>query len=268
MGSGNLRILVKLRALKDCAYDLKYYSKVRGFLYGLQKGSKYFNRHDNTGYKLYTFSNPLPPKDMRQGDMRTLIVSSPYTDFMYYMYGKLSALSHSPNPVNIGEMQFEIESVNFLKTFVNDNATLITGTPIVMRIPNERYGEYGIVSRRPYEYWRPEDDFNAFVKQLSDNLIKKYNQYYRRKIESRNLFEMFKFKKSVCAHRIENGIEVKTIGTLWEFTFSHLSPEQKRILWLGLESGLGELNSSGFGFMNVVKNRAVAERERLPAAAR
>ena len=263
-----MRLLIKLKSLKSAAYDLKYYHKLRGFLYGLQKSSKYFNKHGNMGYKFYSFSNILPPKDIKAGDIRTLIVSSPDSDFIKWLYGQFSLMSHSPHPIEIGEMQFEIESVNFLKTFVNDNATLITGTPIVMRIPKERYGEYGIVSRRPYEYWRPEYDFNAFVKQLSDNLIKKYNQYYRRKIESRNLFEMFKFKKSVCAHRIENGIEVKTIGTLWEFTFSHLSPEQKRILWLGLESGLGELNSSGFGFMNVVKNRAVAERERLPAAAR
>ncbi|MBI3034940.1 hypothetical protein HYY71_01325 [Candidatus Woesearchaeota archaeon] len=94
---------------------------------------------------------------------------------------------------------------------------------------------------------------NAFVKQLSDNLIKKYNQYYSRNVASQNLFEMFKFKKPVCVHRIENGIEIKTVGSLWEFKFNYLEQEQKRILQLGLESGLGELNSSGFGFMNVVR---------------
>ncbi len=249
-----IRLLIKFKALKDCFYDLKYYHKVRGFLYSLQKDSKYFNRHDNTGYKLFTFSNIFPPKDMRPGDSRTLIVSSPDRDFIYYLYGKISALMHSPKPVNIGEMQFEIESVNFLSAFVDDNAALITGTPIVMRIPKEKYPEYGIESKRPFEYWRPEYDFNAFVKQLSGNLIKKYNQYYNKKIENSNLFEMFKFKKPVCVHRIENGIEIKTVGSLWEFKFNHLEPEQKKVLWLGLEAGLGELNSSGFGFMNVVKN--------------
>ena len=249
-----MRILLKLKSLKNCAYDLKYYNKVRGFLYELQKHSKYFNKHDNTGYKLYSFSNLLPPQDMIAGDVRTLIISSPDTDFTYFLYGKLSAMMHSPNPVNIGEMQFEIESVSFLKTFIRDNSALITGTPIVMRIPKEMYENWGIVSKRPYEYWRPEHDFNAFVKQLSDNLVKKYNQYYNKKIQEQNLFEMFKFKKPVCVHRIENGIEIKTIGSLWEFKFNHINPEQRMILQLGLESGFGELNSSGFGFMNVVKN--------------
>lgn len=248
-----MRLLVKLNSLKSAAYDLKYYHKLRGFLYGLQRNSKYFNRHDNVDYKLFTFSNIFPAKDMKLGDIRTLIVSSPDSDFIKWMYGQLSLMSHSTNQVEIGEMQFEIESVNFLKTFVNDNTALITGTPIIMRIPKERYAGYGIESKRPYEYWRPEYDFNAFVKQLSDNLVKKYNQYYSKDVKGQSLFEMFKFKKQVCVHRIENGIEIKTIGSLWEFKFNHLEPEQKRILNLGLESGLGELNSSGFGFMNVVK---------------
>jgi len=248
-----LRILVKFRALKDCAYDLKYYNKVRGFLYSLQKDSKYFNKHDNIGYKFYSFSNLIPPINVKKDEIRTLIVSSPDIDFIRWIYGRISEMSHSAKPVNIGEMQFELESVSFLKAFIDSGSAIITGTPIVMRIPREKYTDYGIESKRPYEYWRPEYDFNAFVKQLSDNLIKKYNQYYGQNATSQNLFEIFKFKKPVCVHRIENGIEIKTVGSLWEFKFNHLEQEQKKILWLGLESGLGELNSSGFGFMNVVK---------------
>ena len=38
-----MRLLIKLKSLKSAAYDLKYYHKLRGFLYGLQKSSKYFN---------------------------------------------------------------------------------------------------------------------------------------------------------------------------------------------------------------------------------
>ena len=253
MRGGKIRLLIKFKSLKDCFYDLKYYNKVRGFLYSLQKGSKYFNRHDNRGYKFYSFSNLIPPIDMKKDDVRTLMVSSPDIDFIRWLYGRILEMSHETKPVNIGEMQFEIDSVNFLRASVYDNSAMITGTPIVMRISKEKYTDYGINSQRPYEYWRPVYDFNAFVKQLSDNLVKKYNQYYNKKIENQNLFEMFKFKKSVCVHRIEEGVEQKTIGSLWEFKFSHLDNEQRKILQLGLESGFGELNSSGFGFMNVVE---------------
>lgn len=144
-----MRLLIKLRSLKDAAYDLKYYNKLRGFLYGLQKTSKYFNRHDNTGYKLYSFSNLLPPKHMKEGDIRTLIISSPDSDFIKWLYGQFSLMSHSPKPINIGEMQFEIESVSFLKTFIDSGSAIITGTPIVIRIPKERYASISVV---PEEY--------------------------------------------------------------------------------------------------------------------
>ena len=105
-----MRVLVTFRSLKDCAYDLKYYHKVRGFLYSLQKDSSYFNKHDNTGHKFYSFSNFIPPIKMRKGDIRTLIVSSPDKDFIRWLYGKVSEMSHSTAPINIGEMQFDIES--------------------------------------------------------------------------------------------------------------------------------------------------------------
>ncbi len=248
-----MRLLIKLKSLKYCSYDKKYYSKLRGFLYSLQKGSGVFNRHEIDGYKFFSYSNIFPAQDMRYGESRHLIVSCPSSDFIYWLRGRLTEIQELKKPVEIGEMQFIAESVTNFTPKIMNNASLITGTPIVMRIPKEQYEQYGIKSKRPYEFWRPEYDFNAFVRQLSDNLIKKYNKYYNKKIENQNLFEMFKFRKSVCVHRVEEGIEQRTIGSLWEFKFSHLEPEQKKILWLGLESGFGELNSSGFGFMNVVR---------------
>ena len=258
-----MRLLIRLKALKNCSYDLKYYSKIRGFFYSLQKGSKYFNKHENIGYKFYSFSNIIPAKDMKEGDNRTLIISSPDKDFVLWLYGKISELINKMNSLNLGEMQFKIEKVNFLKPEIKHNQKLITGTPIILRIPKERYVEYGIKSMRPYEFWRPEHDFNAFVKQLSENLIKKYNQYYSTDIQNINLFEIFKFKKPVCVHRIEQGIERITVGSLWEFGFNHLENDQRRILQLGLDSGFGELNSSGFGFMNVVKNEKTSKNPAL-----
>ena len=105
-----MRLLIKLKALKYCSYDKKYYSKLRGFLYALQKDSRYFNRHNNEGYKFYSFSNLIPPLDVKKGEIRTLIVSSPDKDFIRWLYGKVSEMSHSTAPINIGEMQFDIES--------------------------------------------------------------------------------------------------------------------------------------------------------------
>ena len=247
-----MRLLIRLGALKACSYDNQYYHKLRGFLYELQKDSKLFNRHTIAGYKFFCFSNIFPAKDMRYGDKRTVIISCPSRDWIYWLRGRLTEMQELQKPMEIGEMKFGIETVSTFTKHVTKKISLITGTPIVLRIPKENYKSYGIESKRPFEYWRPEYDFNAFLKQISDNLVKKYNLYFNKKIHEQNIFQEFSFKRPVCVHRIEQGKEVPTVGSLWEFRFSHLTPLQQDILQLGLDAGFGELNSSGFGFMNVV----------------
>jgi len=61
------------------------------------------------------------------------------------------------------------------------------------------------------------------------------------------------YKKSTCNHIIINGKEQKLIGSIWEFMFSRVDNERKKLLEFGLECGFGERNSLGFGFMNVVR---------------
>jgi CRISPR-associated endoribonuclease Cas6 len=190
---------------------------------------------------------------MKTGDKRTLLVASPDCEFINYLYGRLTQMKKNDKQVCIGEMQFSIESIKTLNPYIDSSTKLITGTPLVLRIPQKRYAEYGIKSNKPYAYWRPENDISAFVNQLTDNLAKKYKQYYNREIDDKNVFTDFTFKKDVCVHRVENGKEVQTIGTIWEFGCDYLTVEQRKMVWLGLESGFGELNASGFGFMNVIK---------------
>ncbi|MEW5896441.1 MAG: CRISPR-associated endoribonuclease Cas6 [Nanoarchaeota archaeon] len=250
-----MRLLIELTSLKQCAYDLKYYHKLRGFLYGLQKDSKLFNRHELESCKFFSFSNIFPAKDMQSGEKRAFIVSCPDTDWIDWLRGKIERYKDSGKPVEIGEMQFKIESVKSLKPKIGQRVKLIAGTPIVLRIPREKYKDYDIQSERPFEYWRATDDFNAFLKQLNENLLKKYHSYYGKKISDIFLFEEFKFNKEVCVHRIEEGIEIPTIGTLWEFQFNNLNNLQRKILEFSLDSGFGELNSSGFGFMNVCREK-------------
>ena len=251
-----MRLLLSLRSAKDAEYDLKYFHKLREFLYGLQKDSETFNKHVEKGYKFFSFSNIFPALNMKQGESRTLIISSPHKDFIYYLRGRIEEIKDLRKPVNIGEMQFEIKNVKTFNLSVRRHMKIQTGTPIIIRIPKLRYSEYGIKSERPYEYWRPNMDFKAFLKQLTENILKKYNGFYGCKANV-PIFQSFKLKKkAVCLHHIERGREVMSIGTLWDFEFHNLTSEQMKIIELGMESGFGELNGSGFGFMNEVRGKA------------
>ena len=187
---------------------------------------------------------------MCKGNARHLLISSPDANLISVLRDRLSRL----NSANVGEMSFSIEGVSVLTPRTGRSCTLITGTPIVVRIPRANYAKYGIKPPKeyPYIYWRKQYPFNAFIKQLEDNLFKKYNMFHNSSIEPFPLFEQFILQKQVCNHIIIKGREVKVFGSLWKFIFNNLYKERKRIMQFGLCAGFGELNSLGFGFMNMM----------------
>ena len=249
-----MRIFLRLRSLKDCAYDLKYFHKLQGFVYSLIRDSPYSLLHDKKGNKFFCFSNLFPVRSIvKNGDVRNLIISSPDSFFIKFLENKLQKLSDSNTLINIGEMHFQIEKVSLVKPKIKRSCRLISATPIIVRIPEEKYEIYEIpkeLRKKRYVYWRKEFSFNAFIKQLNENLFKKYNEFYKQKIEEFQLFEQFVFKKEVCNHVVMDGREIKTIGSIWEFVFSYLDKEAKKILEFGIDCGFGERNSLGFGFIN------------------
>lgn len=187
---------------------------------------------------------------MKTGDKRTLIISSPSEELIHFFKEELGKIK---SEINIGEANFKIEKLAVLETKIMPNTKVITGTPLVLRIPPNKYEFYGIKSNRPYEFWRPEYDFNALLKQLNDNLLKKYMGYYGKEVKLQQIFQEFRFIKSVAVEKIEEGVDQVVIGSMWEFSFKNLSLEQRELLKFGIDMGFGELNSSGFGFMNVVR---------------
>ena len=249
-----MRVLLKLEARKNCEYDLKYFHKLQGFVYSLLKESEYSVLHDKVGYKFFCFSNIFPIGEMKIGDKRNLLISSPDRLFIKTLESRLKGLIDENKAINIGEMSFKIIDILLLKTRLRKNCRIISATPIIIRIPEKNYEKYGIKEKKKrYVYWRPEYAFEAFVKQLEENLFKKYNEFYKTNVEEFPIFEQFKFKKPVVSHVIIGGIEYKMIGSIWEFMFSYLSKQQKKILEFGIDCGFGERNSLGFGFMNVMK---------------
>lgn len=257
-----MRLLLKFRFLNNCSYDTSAYHKFQGFIYRQLIGTPYEKLHDKPGYKFFCFSNLFPvgdpPKTIKENETRSFIISSPASAMIKLLAEKIRKQADGKEPVNIGEYRFLVEDLRTIDVRLHSSPSIASATPITMRIPEERYGQYGIVSefrKRRYVYWRPQYDFSAFVKQLDENLIKKYNDFHGLSIEEQPIFEQYNFKKSVCCHAVENGIEQEIVGSIWNFSFSHLSPWQRKILEFGLDCGFGERNSLGFGFVNVLRER-------------
>jgi len=220
------------------------------------KETEYKLLHDKKGVKFFCYSNIFPIGDMKTGDKRNVIVSSPDAFFIKILKNNIEKnFVDTKSPINIGEMQFEVSQLSLIGTRIrNKGVKLISATPIVIRIPEKNYDKYQIPEnyrKKGYVYWRPQYSFEAFVKQLEENLIKKYNEFYKTNFEIERIFEIFKFIKSVVNHVIIDGREQMMVGSIWEFQFSYLNPKQKKILEFGIDAGFGERNSLGFGFMRV-----------------
>jgi len=243
-----VRLLLKLEAKKDMAYDEKYFHKFQGFIYKYIE-PYYKELHDKKGYKFFCFSNLFPIGDMKKGDERNWIISSPDSAMIKWLHANIS------EEIHLGEMEFKFLESKLFEIRLEKNTHLISATPITLRIPKSMYEKYGIKEEKNYVYWRPCYSFDAFVKQLEDNLFKKYKEFYEKEIEEFPIFERFLFKKDVCNHAIIDNKEIKIVGSMWEFIFSYLDKKKKEILEFGLDTGFGERNSLGFGFVNVMKKK-------------
>ncbi|MEM4630817.1 MAG: CRISPR-associated endoribonuclease Cas6 [Candidatus Diapherotrites archaeon] len=254
-----MRLLCKLKARCSFDYSAIEPHKTQGFIYNQLLGTPFENLHDKKSYKFFCFSNFFKPnknkqkrdfpKTINQEDELQWIISSPNEELITIIEKKIKSL----NDFSIGDVNFEISSVKSIKVKLPQKLKLITATPIVMRIPQYAYSNYGITSNLPYLYWRPEVDFNAFIKQLEENLIKKYEEYNGTKVEEKRIFEFFYFKKQTISEIVENGKTIPLHGSVWEFEFTTLTKNQKQILEFGIDAGFGERNTLGFGFINVVR---------------
>ena len=249
-----MRLLLKLMAVKEQnTTDYQLYHKLQGFVYKLLKESKFNDIHSKKGYRFFCYSNIFPSGVMKKDDVRNFIISSPSEAIMKSVAERLE--SKIGTTLNFGEMQFTLKDIQLFSIMMkNENLHIKSATPIVIRIPEQNYDIYEIPleeRKHRYVYWRAKYSFEAFVKQLSENLIKKYNDFYGTKIENYNLFEQFVFNKSVTVRIVVHGQSYPVVGSLWEFMWSYMDNTQRRIIEFGVDTGFGERNSYGFGFVNV-----------------
>jgi CRISPR-associated endoribonuclease Cas6 len=263
-----MRLLIRLQCVESSSYEMQYHYHIQGFIYRLLLGSKYHFLHDKEGYKFFNFSNIFPvTPNLEKNDLRTFLVSSPESEFITYLYDQLLKYHNVSTLLEIGIMKFRIISIDklIIKLPIMSHFTLITGTPIIVRIPREKYQMYGIKPYKNYSYifWKHEHPIILFLEQLESNLVKKLSEFLKISGEPEachkyvtlklypSFFQKFKFKKQISTKisMPNKGIEQVVIGTLWEFGFNRDS--DKQLIQFVLDCGLGERNSLGFGFMNL-----------------
>jgi CRISPR-associated endoribonuclease Cas6 len=252
-----MRLILSLKSIAFPEHKANYQYLLQSFIYTLLEGSTQFSHlHDKKGYKFFCFSNLFSPTGIKDSDTdnRYVIISSPHLDFIKYIETMLIRKKERKDLISIGKLQLMIDNIRTFETKLRPPFSLITGTPIIIRVSRKRYQRFNIKTKHPYAYvyWRKEYPLEMFTRQLEENLRAKFVEFTGKEMNDELIFRKLTFRKQISTRIYLHDQEQIVIGTLWEFSFDNdLNTE---ILKFGLDCGFGERNTMGFGFMNVKKN--------------
>jgi CRISPR-associated endoribonuclease Cas6 len=241
---------------------MEYHKDIQGLIYGLLSGSEY-DVHEKNGFKFFTFSNIFPFFDLRKNDRRNLLIASPNKEFVSYLKDQLEYL----RDIRIGAMKFSIDACSKFDIRLPSDVpvTLITGTPILCNIHRYRFEEANalhLVNGFDSTYWRSTHPVDLFLRQVEANLVKKFSAYHgiqaatadadvnaepgAHQMEPISYKSRFLKQIAIPLSMGQGKYRSIVIGTNWLFGFA-----DPQMATFALDAGLGELNSLGFGFMNV-----------------
>jgi len=260
-----MRLLVRLTARSDATYDHTYHPKLRGRIWRALEGTDFDQQHDADEPPGFAYSNPFPPRDMREGDSRTLLVSSPHEELLSHVAQDLK-----DNPeLNVGEMPFQVTDLSAPTPDVGEpgtSGTIETGTGVLVRIPPWRFEKYGIDNgHEEAEFWRPEHSIAPFRQQVEANLDKKHRlfgpDYLPGPSEMEgDLFDGYELLKTFAVPlEVTQGETMTYVLSKWKFGYTVRDDHHRRHLNLALDCGVGERNSLGLGFVNIAEKTRPGE---------
>lgn len=245
-----MRLTIKFNKKEKIKYVQQ---QLQGLVYLLLSKSGYSSIHDLSQKlpRFFNFSQLFLGKD----GYLTLVISSPINDLIKSLFKSIN----KKEIFRIANDFLEILGVNFYDYHFLINKQIIkikTETPIIVRIPREKYDDYSLpqnFSKYPYFYWRPLKDvpLEPFVKQLEARIYKEYKLFTgKTNVKELPIFYNFRYIKTLDVPFFEKGKKISRPGTIWEFT---LNPAlNKKMIKFIIDTGLGELNSQGYGFVNIV----------------
>jgi CRISPR-associated endoribonuclease Cas6 len=255
-----MRLLARLRARSDAAYDNTYHHKLRGRLWEALQDSPYEQHHDANRPVGFSYSNPFPPRDMAAGDERTLLVAAPQKDLLASVAEDFIA----DRELNIGEMPFHIDELTSLSPDVGEpgtTGTIESGTGLLVRIPPWQADAYNIdTDSDEATFWRPKHSMEPLKTQLENNLDQKHELFCPEYLPgpSATDYELFTdyelIKTFAIPVEVSHGQELTYVLSKWRFGYTVRDDDHRRHLNLALDTGLGERNALGLGFINLTNH--------------
>lgn len=222
------QIRLKLYFLRDISVN-QIQTAVTSFIDFSFKENKYLiQRHNENAYKNYSFDLPYPierDKMYKQGNIYTLTIRTIDANLA----------SH------------------FLEVCVNTYTPQIKGLTAEIRMIPQKHIDYiynltTAVMKNENGYWRKYMTAEDFENRLKINLIKKWNSFCGEKLdENFPLCTFLEFKNDIPI-----AVEYKNIKLLGDKFLMQISehPTAQDLSYMALGTGILEMNSRGFGFVN------------------
>ncbi|MDF1540668.1 MAG: CRISPR-associated endoribonuclease Cas6 [Candidatus Thorarchaeota archaeon] len=207
---------------------------IQSMLYSALGSSRYGENHDRPSFKYFTYSDFFYDKKERG----TLVVSSPYPRLVDTIF----EWAKNQDFIQLGSLSFEIQKVQVIKPRLNNEFT--SGSPIVLYLDSAS-GEYFSL--------REHGDITFFLDRMKDNALKKYEFFNGTELHLEGpLFDAVELRREVAVPVRIRGYNLTFIGSLWKSLVKDDIEENADFYQFLMETGLGEKNSLGFGFINPV----------------
>ncbi|KAB3529801.1 CRISPR-associated endoribonuclease Cas6 [Alkaliphilus serpentinus] len=142
---------------------------------------------------------------------------------------------------------------HFKKNLANAYTEYIKGLTLDCRILVKKHIEklYSItpsIIKTDQGYWKGHLSIEDYDRRLRENLIKKYNHYFNTKLDED--FELF-YRIELNNHK-PIGSSYKNVKLLGDKLTLYVAENKiaQKIAYFSLASGVGEMNSRGYGFIN------------------
>ena len=235
-----MRVLLEFEPVHYVPFNKVNKHTIQSMLYHHLIGTKYEDYHNKRGFKFFTFSDIFPAKDFYPEKRYSIIVSSPIRGLIETWYQVFKGEKY----FYLSDKPFKIESVK--KVSLPLKNSFITGSPIVV---------YEDSQKNRYFSFQRFGDLKFFMERITENAVKKYNAFYDDNFSlNEPIFDILSFKKEVAVNiKIEKD-EFSIIGSLWNLLKkTWIEKEDRKFYKFLMDTGLGEKNSLGFGFLNPKK---------------
>lgn len=194
----------------------------------LVQNEKYLEFHNKNKFKHYTFNslfNAEKPQVFKEGGIYLVKVRTIDGELAEYL------------TKNLGN-----EYTDYIKA-------LTVETKLLKRRPIEKiYNLTPTVIKTDKGYWKGNLSMEDYERRIKENLIKKYNHFFNIKLdEDFELFRSIEFN-----NRKPVRSSYKTISLLGDKLTLYIAENDtaQALAYFALGTGIGEMNSRGFGFVN------------------